>query len=573
MLRTNENGKYTVKTDVYTIVMSEECIDFIVAGEVLAGLRPVSAVHTCGEGDDTNSDAECEGVTLTAAEENGVPTYIWSSKSNLWEKKEYIVRCYESHFEYSIRLTGNGAVDSVCYFSGNMAQRRRGSMYEFDTGFTPIVTVNGARQCTFSAQEPQSVFSYLMVPPMFVYSFSTPGVEPKMAFGLAAERGEHNFTQFNYKTASEDFRCRFWFETDQAGHAVVDGTWETPRILCYTAESDMAALKFYSDYYYTRGIARRKDVTEYKPRFWYGPMVCGWIEQAAYGMKYKDYSSCVSLACEKVYRNFARELREKDLPAQIMIIDDKWQEKYGTAEPNKDQWPDLRAFIDENLERNNIHTMLWYKLWDAEGLDPDEILAGCGNGGCDVCDPSNPKYRARLKNILYKLLSSDEGCCNAYGLKLDYAFIQPVGRKVKSYSGKYGVELFLDLISYIYRCVKEIKPEAIVNCSPCHPLFAEYCDQARLHDYYPDLRRCFEEFRFRKEIYEIAMPGVLFDTDGAAFSSYRDTMRYMRLAPTIGIPDIYCITDMPSLPLSADDWAEVSSVWKEYCRRIDAQYR
>lgn len=35
------------------------------------------------------------------------------------------------------------------------------------------------------------------------------------------------------------------------------------------------------------------------------------------------------------------------------------------------------------------------------------------------------------------------------------------------------------------------------------------------------------------------MPGVLFDTDGSAYNTRRDTMRYMRLAPKIGIPDLY----------------------------------
>ena len=33
------------------------------------------------------------------------------------------------------------------------------------------------------------------------------------------------------------------------------------------------------------------------------------------------------------------------------------------------------------------------------------------------------------------------------------------------------------------------------------------------------------------------MPGVLFDTDGSAYNTRRDTMRYMRLAPKIGIPE------------------------------------
>ena len=87
--------------------------------------------------------------------------------------------------------------------------------------------------------------------------------------------------------------------------------------------------------------------------------------------------------------------------------------------------------------------------------------------------------------------------------------------------------------------------------------------------YYPDLRRCYEEFTFRREIYDIAMPGVLFDTDGSAYNTRRDTMRYMRLAPKIGIPDLYCITEFPSLTLSDDDWESVADIWREYGELID----
>lgn len=568
MYTENNNGKYTVKTGAYQIVMSEECIDFIIAGEVLAGLRPVSAVHTCGEGDAVNEDAEKGAVTLTASVENGVPTYVWTSASSNWEKKEYVIRCYEEHFEYSIRLTGKGAVDTVNYFSGDLAQPCPGSMYEFDTGFTPIVTVTGQKQCTFSAMdENMNEFSYLMVPPMFVYSFSTPGVEPKMAFGLAADKGEHNFTQFNYRTRSDRHRRRFWFWTDQSGHVTVDGTWETPRILCYSAESDMDALRYYSGYYYTRGIAKMKTPAEVKPRWWYGPMACGWIEQDAYNRNYGDAWG----ACEKIYTHFVNKMEGADLHPQLLIIDDKWQQTYGNQYPNTDMFPDLRGFIDGMLENHNIHTMLWFKLWDAEGLD-DDMLMYDPKENRKAVDPTNPKFRERLKHILYTLLSSDEGCCNAYGLKLDYAFWQPVGREAKSYDGKYGVELFLEYVKYIYECVKEIKPEAIVNASPCHPLFAEYVDHARLHDYYPDLRRCYEEFKFRGECYEIAMSGALIDTDGAAFSSYRDTMRWMRLAPKIGIPDLYCFDDMPSLHLTEDDWVVVAKTWKDYSDKIDSMF-
>lgn len=567
MILNESNKTYFVKTDTYEIAMTDSCIDFNICGETIAGLRPVSAVNTVGD-ETPNTDIEAAPAVLSASCPDGVPTYTWTSSSSLWTKKEYIIRCFEDRFEYFIRVTGRGDVDTVNYFSGNPGEARRGSMYEFDTGFTPIVTVTGAKQCYFSAMEDQEVFSYLMIPPMFVYSFSTPGIERKMVFALAADRGEHNFTQFNYKTESDANRRRFWFWTDQSGHTKVENTWETPRILCYTADSDMSALSFYSNYYYSSEIAKPKDTAEKKPRFWYGPMVCGWIEQFAYSSEYNDNSGGIYLSCERVYRNFLSELSKKDLHPQIMIIDDKWQKEYGSATPATDRWPDMRAFIDENLEKNNIHTMLWFKLWDSEGLDEDMCMLDEKENRL-VADPTNPKYRAKLKDILYHLISSDSGCCNAWGLKLDFAFWQPVGRKANSYSGAYGVELLLELISFVYKTVKEIKPEAIINCSPCHPLFAEFCDQARLHDYYPDLRRCYEEFKFRGDVYKAAIPGTLIDTDGAGFSSYRDTMRYMKLAPTIGIPDLYCITPMPSLRLSDDDWKTVSLVWKDYCQKID----
>ena len=568
MFTENRDNKYIVKTGAYEAVISEECIDFIVGGVAVAGLRPVSAVHTCGEGDAVNEDAENAGVTLTATKENGVPTYVWTSASSNWEKKEYIVRCFEEHFEYSVRLTGKGAVDTVNYFSGDLASKNPGSNYEFDTGFTPIVTVNGQSQCTFSAaQENMNEFSYLMIPPMFVYAFTVKGVQDKVAFGLVAEKGEHNFTQFNYRTKYDAHRRNFWFWTDQSGHTVVDGTWETPRVLCYPAESDMDSLKFYSDYYYSHKIAKMKSASEYKPRFWYGPMACGWVEQDAYGRNYGDAWG----ACEKIYNHFVAQMERVDLHPQILIIDDKWQETYGDQYPNVNMFPDLRGFIDGMLENHNIHTMLWFKLWDSEGI-PEDMCMYDPQNKTKVVDPTNPKFRAKLKEMLYKLLSSDEGCCNAWGLKLDYAFFQPVGREAKSYDGRYGVELFLEYIKYIYECVKEIKPEAIVNASPMHPLFAQYVDHARLHDYHFDLRRCYEEFIFRGECYKIAMPNALVDTDGAGFSSHRDTMRWMRFAHKIGIPDLYCFDNMPSINITDEDWAVVAANWKAYSDKIDTMF-
>lgn len=50
-------------------------------------------------------------------------------------------------------------------------------------------------------------------------------------------------------------------------------------VIVYGADNRHDSLKYYSDFYFETGRAKAKDLTEKKPRFWYGPMACGWIEQ------------------------------------------------------------------------------------------------------------------------------------------------------------------------------------------------------------------------------------------------------------------------------------------------------
>ncbi|MBQ7714847.1 MAG: hypothetical protein IJT70_03145 [Clostridia bacterium] len=550
-----------IEAATYALEVSEDSIDVIISGERAARLSPASAVNTAS-GNETAFDVP-GALELTEGYCGDDYVFTWKTKSSAWEEAEYVLTACETRCEYYVRVRGRAAVDGVAYFCGDVTSDRAGSEYEFDRGFTPIPTVDGASQCYFSAQRDFDEFSFLTIPPMFVYVFELCGASAKLAFALSAERGEHNFTKFAYKTRSGGLLRRFWFETDQCCHTEVDGEWKTPTVMIYGAASEKEALEYYSRYYFATGKA---DIKEYSkiPRFWYGPIACGWTEQAAYAYSKGINASQYDLARRDVYDNFNAELERRDLHPTLMIIDDKWQTEYGDPYADVSKWSDLRGWIDENREVRGRHTMLWFKLWASDGLPDSMCMASESEYNKRCADPTNPAYRSLLKKILRRLLSSDEGCYNADGLKLDFAFFQPVGRSAVSHSGKYGVELYLEYLKFIYTAAKEIKPEAVISASPCHPLFAPYVDHARLHDYHPDLRRCPEEFDFRSTLYRTALPWSLIDTDGAAFRSQRDTMRYMVSAPKIGIPDLYCISDMPSLSLSDDDWRCVANVWREY---------
>ncbi len=557
----NKNGEnYRVGGATYSASVSPDSIEIILGGESAAKLSPFSAVNVFGDGEVKDVP---RAASFEVSKEGKNTVFRWLASSSAWEKTEYVLKATELHLEYYVKVYGEGAVDSVEYFCGDPTSESRGSGYEFDRGFTPIPTVDGSAQCEFSAQKSFDEFSFLTIPPLFTYIFDVEGAKDKLTFALAARRGEHNFTKFTYNTASNGVLRRFWFATDQCAHTKVAGEWQTPSILIYGAPSRIEAMKYYSDRYFASGVADVRPAAR-KPRFWYGPIACGWTEQAAYPAANGLAISQPEAARQETYDNFNRELDRRDLHPTLMIIDDKWQTAYGDPYADGAKWHDLRGWIDRNRAENGRHTMLWYKLWDSEGLPDDECMESESQYNKRCADPTNPKYRERLKKIMHRLLSSDEGCYNADGLKLDFAFFQPVGRSAVSYSGKYGVELFLEYIKTVYAFAKEEKPDCVISASPCHPLFAAYVDHARLHDYHPDLRRSYEEFSFRRDIYRIALPWSLVDTDGAGYRTRRDTVRYLVNSYRLGIPDLYCITDLFGLHITDEDWDSVSNVWKEY---------
>ena len=166
------------------------------------------------------------------------------------------------------------------------------------------------------------------------------------------------------------------------------------------------------------------------PKFWHGPMACGWIQQfAENGLQWKGSDA----AREPVYLDYIDRLHRAGLYPRCLIIDDKWQTEYGTDIADPDKWPDLRRFADER-RAEGIHTLLWFKIFDPEGI-PGEAVVTADDGDRRV-DVSHPAFLKILDDALYRILSPDEGCYDCDGIKIDYAFQIPIGRAFGTYSGK-----------------------------------------------------------------------------------------------------------------------------------------
>ena len=130
--------------------------------------------------------------------------------------------------------------------------------------------------------------------------------------------------------------------------------------------------------------------------------------------------------------------KRQGLKPTAIIIDDNWQKQYGTAMPDLDKWPTLCEFAEQEHQKGR-KVVLWFKCWSAEGLDADECLSVWSQPV--AADPTSPKYQERLKRTIYKLLSSEDGCYNCDGFKIDFANCLPVGVPVQAHEpGVYGVE-------------------------------------------------------------------------------------------------------------------------------------
>ncbi len=543
-------------------------------GRRIAGLLPAAEVRTVEERDGGFAEhPDADGpATLERLEDSA---FLWRARSAAWEK-EYRLDCDPEGFEFTVTVRGRGSIGQVSYFArGREDGKTAGSDYHFCEYFIPCAGTDANFRNVMPASLSYRSFVELLIPPPFCFSFRTEGLDTRFALGLAAREGEYNFLHYDYTCVqNESHRFGFFVSTDLEGHTKVNGSYELPKIRAFFAESDLDAVRKYAEYHYSRGLCRRRDFSG-APRWWKGPIVCGWNEQERFAVNGKTQKSA---ATQQVYTEIAELIRRRGIHPTILIIDDKWQRAYGDCLPDPEKWPDMRGFVDE-MHRRDIHVLLWFRLWGGEGLPEDEVMPGEGIPYRTVrldyapyADPTNPKYRERLKHILHTLLSDEKGCMNCDGFKLDYSLVMPYGKTAKSYGGQYGFEMTKRLYELIYDTAKAVKPDALINASPCHPYFAEVCDEARLHDYGWGLRNETEQMTFRAKLFDAAMPGVLIDTDSVNYGDREDAMRYFRSAGQIGIPDLYRFYSDEDFCLSEADWEEIRRLFDAYGARIDGEY-
>lgn len=488
--------------------------------------------------------------------------FKWTTSSNLWSRKEYVLEVAKDYFLFYVNVKGNGKVDSVVYFNNPKFIK-----YEIGEYILPLVNDRNKKGNTRMIVESSVLDIGRAVPPSYVFPFTVEDEKGSLGLGIVAKSGNYNFDILKYDHP-------FKFTLPQYGQTKISGEWQSQAVLGLFAETEEEVLKEYSNWHFANGYAKPHDNNI--PKWWCTPTFCGWGEQ--YGYYLKDPSlSMQRYACrQEFYDEMIDKLEKEDLHPGTVIIDSKWQKSFGVWEPEEERWPDLRAFVEEQ-HKKGIRVMLWLKAWDPEGLPEDECIHLLCNPV--AADPTNPKYRERVKNYIHKLLSDEEGCYNCDGFKVDFLNCIPKGEDVRTYTGVYGVELIKAWLQLVYDESKSVKPEALVSAFTAHPYFSSIVDRTRNHDYTDNLRAVRSIMSYRSMIYRAANPGVPMDMDSGGIGSVREFHRCMEFQAEYGVPSLYWVSPLgekayhANVPFDKNDFDCIRKAWKSYNEKLDKKYK
>lgn len=541
----------------------------------------LSSVHTRAARDESMSLAEPEVRT-----EQGAVVVTVRTSSTAWDQRALELRCTADAVEVTLEAHGSGELTDVTILGGDGIVPT-GATGTFRSGFeakslyvpSPTEPVAFVRPVWSAASlgvvgdaDPgrlNGVFS----PPPLALAFGrdpatdafSPGPGPWLAMWLRAPVEELGFTTMRFDPVDGGGLLRLSYE----GHTAVDGTWRSPTVVVQPVASPAEALRDYRDDLVDSGCAA--DTRPGIVPWWLEPIFCGWGAQVARAGR-KGWAP--DLCRQEIYDGFLETLAAASLDPGTIVIDDRWQAQYGTAEPDTEAWPDLRAWIDDRHAQGR-RVLLWFKAWDPAGLPPEECVTDAA-GRPIAADPGSPAYLARLDAIVERLLSP-EGL-DADGFKVDFTQRAPSGTMLRSApdsDGVWGVAALHRLVARIHATAKRIKPDALVVTHTVHPSFGDVTDMIRTndvleHDVTGRPVSVAAQLRARHEIVAAVLPGYPVDTDQWPMPNREEWLDYARTQAGLGVPALYYLEQVrEDEPIDLEHLSLIGRTWDEYRKSLE----
>lgn len=534
-------------------------------GDPLLALRPLAALDTVDGTDETLS------VSPPRAVDGPVPTFEVERRSTRWERAGATLVCGDHALELRTWVRGRGVLTDVHLLGG------RSLAPGTPTGFLPT---GSTARTLFSpnpedpdrpvrpAGEPAVVGvsgdsepgrgRWLFTPaPLWLALGSADGW---LGLGLAAPVEELTFVQLGYRPVGGAFSLVLEYE----GHTRVDGKFDAPAVVLEPSlEDPYVGVARHRDHLVGRGFAPAPAARQ-TPAWWSEPIFCGWGAQCH--LARADVRAARDFATQERYDEFLAHLERQGVVPGTVVVDDKWQEAYGTCEPDRAKWPNLRAWVAARHERGQ-RVLLWWKAWDPQGLPP-ELCVRTADGLPVAVDPGNPATRDALREIVSRMLERDG--IGADGLKVDFTARTPSGTALSAAGPRWGIALLHELLELVYAAAKDAKRDALLVTHTPHPSFAGVTDMIRLNDMVspgrPGRAAVTEQMRHRAEVVRAACPALLVDTDDWCVPDLEAWRAYLELKADLGVPALYYVShlDATGESLTADDYEALRRTWARW---------
>lgn len=496
-----------------------------------------------------------------------------SSTSTTWQTKELVITCHADSIELYVDVTGDQTLANCHMLGGDVTDGNHTGYFPSKIHFKSIFNPqpDNTERRDIAASESTVISTHGMWLPGRAREFAVPtqwcyaaSMQPsdaqgalatgqRLMLGVATPIDQQNFTQVGYSAQADGFSLDINYE----GQTAVHGPFRTPSLLLHFADDPYQGLVDYAAHARSAGLLER--LTPPARHSWHAqPMFCSWGEQtdlAARQTTAGNIKRAQDFATQADYDEMLDHLAAHNVSPPTLVIDDKWQQEYGTNTPDTAKWPNMQQWIarQHTLGRK---VLLWWKLGAFEGIDPSLCIVDRGGRPVST-DPSNPEYLRLLRAQVNNLLSADG--LDADGLKVDFLAQSPTGLTLQKHGKQWGAAALHTHLKAIYTQAKATKADSlIINHAP-NPWFIDTADMIRLNDINND-SDIVATMQHRQRVAAAASANLtegnlLIDTDNWPLKSLEQWRTYASIQPQLGVVALYNARGIGSQAFTERDYA------------------
>lgn len=534
---------YEVRTPTYSVFFSHDTpyIDlYDKSGNQWMKILKASRITTSSNDDVTYefSTPSCE----TAADGGAIVRIPSTTETGTF--KEQVWSCHDDYIETFVTAEVTGKLQNIELLGGaivspNMFGESMSERY-FDTVYNPQPSER--EQASMSAAESTHITTsgmwkpgrrreFLMTPLAYGFHRSTPkqadrSTDEWLMASISTPIENQNMIEYSYIAREDGFSLNLKYDKIDNNEQLVT----SPSLLLHFAPNLLQGLATFKKLATT--IGHLPVLPKPATADWHSdPTFVTWGHQLELERKYKANDLVLPA------RNFASEifvthaidtLVTNGIPFDKIVIDDKWQEYYGTNTPDVHKWPDMPRFNRTQHELGR-HVLLWMKLFDAEGLPPELCILDA-HGRPIASDPTNPAYIEVLRSQVRDMLSTEK--TNADGLKLDFLAQLPHGPGLRWHGPQRGHAALHHLMKHIYDEAKQTKPDSLIEAQVVSPWFADVIDQVRLNDT-NERHPVVKTMGTRALLAKTLLPDHLIDPDGWPMRDRQSWLKYIEAQPEL----------------------------------------